>query len=126
LAHAHRAVRFYGKEHRLEAAGLIGPNCRSIAEKIFANAQHEELAVRRCRHLSQLGRQYGKGPLEIICEMALRLEVESPLDVDSFPAEGILLTKMDSYLPRLGMVDLGVITWRVCRARQGMIKRKSP
>jgi transposase len=93
LTHAHRAVRFCGKEHRLEAASLVGPHCRSIAENIFANAQHEELAVRRCRHLSQLGRQYGKGPLEIICEMALRLKVESPLDIEAMLKLGLAVEK---------------------------------
>ena len=77
----------------MEAADLIGPNCRSIAEKIFANAQHEELAVRRCRHLSQLGRQYGYGPLEIICEMALRLEVDSPLDIEAMLKLGLNVEK---------------------------------
>lgn len=89
----HRAVRFCGKEHRLEAAGLIGPHCRNIAEKIFASAQHEELAIRRCRHLSALGRQYGSGPLEIICEMALRLEVVSPLDIEAMLKLGLAVEK---------------------------------
>jgi transposase len=89
----HRAVRFCGKEHRLEAAGRVGPSCRSIAERIFANAQHEELGIRRCRHLSALGRQYGSGPLEIICEMALRLEVESPSDIEAMLKLGLAVSK---------------------------------
>jgi len=93
LTHAHRAVRFCGKEHRLEAAGLVGPNCRRIAEKIFASAQHEELAVRRCRHLSALGKQYGSAPLEIICEMALRLKVESPEDIEAMLKLGLAVEK---------------------------------
>jgi len=77
----------------MEAASLVGPHCRSIAEKIFASAQHEELAVRRCRHLSALGRQYGKGALENICEMALRLEVESPLDIEAMLKLGLNVEK---------------------------------
>lgn len=93
LTHAHRAVRFCGKEHRLEAASRVGPHCRSIAEKIFASAKHEELAIRRCRHLSALGREYGNEPLEIICEMALRLEVESPLDIEAMLKLGLAVEK---------------------------------
>lgn len=85
----HRAVRFHGKEHRLEAASLVGESCRSVAEKIFASAKHEELAIRRCRHLSALGRQYGNKPLEIICEMALRLEVVSPIDIEAMLKLGL-------------------------------------
>ena len=93
MPHNHRAVRFLGKEHRLEAASLIGPFCRSVAEGIFASAQHEELAIRRCRHLAALGRQYGNGPLEIICEMALRLEVVSPLDIEAMLKLGLNVEK---------------------------------
>jgi transposase len=94
MPHNHRAVRFSGKEHRLEAASLVGPYCRSVAEEIFAGAQHEELAIRRCRHLSVLGRQYGKGPLEIICEMALRLRVVSPVDIEAMLKLGLAAEKV--------------------------------
>jgi hypothetical protein len=80
--------------HRLEAASLVGPFCLSVAEEIFASAQHEELAIRRCRHLSQLGRQYGKGPLEIICEMALRLRVVSPVDIEAMLKLGLAAEKV--------------------------------
>jgi transposase len=93
MTHSHRAVRFCGREHRLEAASLVGPHCRSIVEKIFANAQHEELAVRRSRHLAALGRKFGKGPLESICEMALRLEVDSPLDIEAMLKLGLNVEK---------------------------------
>ena len=67
LTHAHRAVRFCGKEHRLEAISLIGPHCLSIAETIVARAQHKELAVR----------QEVEFPLDIEAMLALGLNVEN-------------------------------------------------
>lgn len=89
----HRAVRFCGKEHRLEAARGVGDSCLAVAEKIFSTAAHEELAIRRCRHLSGLGRQFGKEALEKICEMALRLGVDSPQDIEAMLKLGLNVEK---------------------------------
>jgi len=78
----HKDVRFSGKEHRLEAAGNIGPNCQKVAEKIFEHSQHEEVALRRCRHLTSLVKHFGENPLEKICALALSMDVVLPEDIE--------------------------------------------
>jgi hypothetical protein len=88
----HREVRFIGREHRFEVASLIGESCRRVTEKLFATA-HEELALRRCRHITYLGKQYGNRSLEKICEMALRLELFLPEDIEAMLKLGLDVEK---------------------------------